>query len=319
MLPAGTVLAIDIGGTQYSAALVGPAGRLLRRRSGTTDRQAGAAWMIARILAEGRRLLALFPGRVRGCGVGFGGPVDFAAQRVVSSTHVPGWEDVPLAHLLEQELGVPVVVENDANAGALGEYAFGAGRQSRHLVYCTISTGIGGGIVLDGQIYRGSDGNAGELGHLPVLPDGPRCDCGNRGCLEALCSGKSIGLRAAAEVRRHPRQGQRLQEAAGGGQITARAVFDAARQGDPLAGRIVGETCLYLGMGLAGLMNTLAPDRIVVGGGVSKAGAVLFAPLREQAARFTMPVHRPHLRIAPARRRGSAVLLGAAVLARTVI
>ena len=314
------ILAIDIGGTNYRVSLAGPEGRIHRIRTASTDRAGGAGWMIPRLLEESRRLLEEAPGKVAACGIGFGGPVDFVAQRVLSSTHVPGWEDIPLPQIIERELGLPALMENDANAGALGEFEFGAGQGSQHLIYYTISTGIGGGIILDGQIYRGSDGNAGELGHVPVMLDGPLCDCGNRGCLEAVCSGKSIGRRAQEALRRQPRRGRGIRQAAGqAGQITARAVFDAARQGDPLAQSLVEETCEYLGMGMAMAMNALAPGCIVVGGGVGRAGRVLFDPLREQASRFTMPVHRPHLRILPARRPGRAVLLGAVALARGLL
>lgn len=313
------ILAIDIGGTQYGLALATREGRIVKGTTGATDRSSGAAWMIDRIVEEGRRLVAISPRPVSACGIGFGGPVDFGDQRVVNSTHVPGWEDVPLPHLVQSHLGLPSVVDNDGNVGALGEFTFGAGRGSRNLVYYTISTGIGGGIVLEGRIYWGSDGNAGELGHGPILADGPPCDCGNRGCLEALCSGSAIGRRAAVAVLARPRRGRGIRLPAAGEPITARAVFDAAKSGDRLALEIVGETCLYLGMGLATAMNTLAPDVIVIGGGVSKAGRALFGPLREQASRLVMPVHRPHLKILPARRGGQSVLLGAVALARHVL
>ncbi|MDP6779265.1 MAG: ROK family protein, partial [Candidatus Latescibacteria bacterium] len=280
-----------------------------------TDRSGGADWMIERILEAGRKLLSRSPGKVSACGIAFGGPVDFGAQRIVNSTHVAGWDDVALPEIVGRELKLRAVVDNDANVGALGEFTFGAGAGIRNLVYYNIGTGIGGGIIVDGQIYRGSDGNAGELGHCPILPDGPLCDCGNRGCLESLCSGKSIGNRAAEMVRRHPRRGRAIL-ACGDGEVSARAVFDAARQTDGLAQEIVDETCRYLGMSAATAMNAFAPDAIVVGGNVSKAGRVLFDPLREQASRYVMPVHRPHLKIKRAKLGGKSQLLGAVALAK---
>lgn len=310
------ILAIDIGGTRYSLGLATVEGKLLKRVVRTTDRSGGAAWMVERILEEGRKLLTASPEPVSACGIGFGGPVDFAAQRIVNSTHVSGWDDMPLADIVQRKLGIPAIVDNDANAGGLGEFRFGAGRGSRNLVYYTVSTGIGGGIVLNGEIYRGSNGNAGELGHVPILPDGPLCACGNRGCLEALCSGTAIGRRAAEAVRKQ--RGRGIRRAGGEGPVSAKAVFDAARQGDKLALEIVNETCCYLGMGLATTMNAFAPDVIVIGGGVSKAGRVLFDPLRKQTARFLMPVHRPYLKILPAQRKGRSVLLGAVALARRI-
>lgn len=308
------ILAVDIGGTNFSLALGTPDGRILKRTTCSTDRSGGAGWMIERVLKVGRRFIASSPEAVSACGISFGGPVDFASQRIVNSTHVAGWDDVAIPETIQRDLGIPAVVDNDANAGALGELTFGAGRGCRHLIYYNIGTGIGAGIIIDGEIYRGANGNAGELGHVPVLPDGPLCDCGNRGCLEALCSGTAIGRRGEEAVRTLPGRGGGIRQA-GGGPVTARAVFDAAREGDGLALNLVNETCRYLGMGVAAAMNTLAPEAIVIGGSVAKAGRVLFEPLREQADRFLMPVHRPHLRILPARLNGKSGLLGAVALA----
>ncbi len=308
------ILAVDIGGTNFSLALGTPDGRILKRTTGSTDRSGGAGWMIERVLKVGRRFIASSPEAVSACGISFGGPVDFASQRIVNSTHVAGWDGVAFPETIQRDLGIPAVVDNDANVGALGELTFGAGRGCRHLIYYNIGTGIGAGIIIDGEIYRGANGNAGELGHVPVLPDGPLCDCGNRGCLEALCSGTAIGRRGEEAVRTRPGRGGGIRQAEGGS-VTAKAVFDAARAGDPLALDLVNETCRYLGMGVAAAMNALAPEAIVIGGSVAKAGRVLFEPLREQADRFLMPVHRPHLRILPARLKGKSGLLGAVALA----
>ncbi len=270
--------------------------------------------MIERILTRGRRLLASSPQDVSACGISFGGPVDFASQRIVNSTHVAGWDNLAIPETIQGDLGIPAIVDNDANAGALGELTYGAGRGCRHLVYYNIGTGIGAGIIIDGAIYRGANGNAGELGHVPVLPDGPLCDCGNRGCLEALASGTAIGRRGEEAVRQQPLRGAGIREAAGG-PVSAKAVFDAARTGDGLALELVSETCRYLGMGVAAAMNAFAPEAIVIGGSVAKAGRALLEPLREQADRFLMPVHRPHMRILPARLKGTSGLLGAVALA----
>ena len=314
------ILAIDIGGSQFGLALITAEGKVLKRATRRAERFEYAGRVVEGILMEGKRLLADSPAPVAACGIGFGGPVDFEAQRIVNSTHVPGWDDLPLPGVIREELGIPAVVDNDANVGGLGEFAFGAGRGSSNQVYYTVSTGIGGGVVIDGEIYRGSDGFAGELGHVPILPDGPACECGNRGCLEALCSGTAIGRRGAEAVRRHPRRGRSIRRTAGeGAPVTAKAVFDAARAGDRLAQEVVEEVCVDLGMGLATTMNAFAPDVIVVGGGVSKAGRVLFEPLRAQVDRFTMPVHRPYVKVVPARLKGRSVLMGAVALAKAVL
>ena len=200
--------------------------------------------------------------------------------------------------------------------GALGEYTFGAGKNSRHIIYYTVSTGIGGGIIINGEIYRGGNGYAGELGHVPILRDGPQCDCGNRGCLEALCSGTAIGRRATAAVQKHPRKGITITRAANNNPITAKALFDTARSGDPYARTLVDEICTDLGQGLAISVNAFAPDVIVIGGGVSNAGRILFEPLHRETRRFLMPVHRPNLKIIPAKLKNRSVLLGAVALAK---
>jgi glucokinase len=313
------ILGIDIGGSQFGLVLATTDGKVVKRVQRSSDRDAGASLMIAHILSESRLLLAASPEPVSCCGIGFGGPVDFGQQRIINSTHVKGWDDCPLPAQITQALGIPAVVDNDANIGALGEFTFGAGIGCDNLVYFTISTGIGGGIIIHGEIYRGSDGNAGELGHCPILLDGPRCDCGNRGCLEALCSGTAIGRRARMAVDKHPRKGRVLLRLAGGDPVTAKTLFDAARQKDAFAQSLVVETCTYLGMGVATAMNAFAPRAIVIGGGVARAGRALFDPLRREADRFLMPIHRPHLKIRPARLGGRSVLMGAVALAEKML
>lgn len=310
------ILALDIGGTQFGLALATARGKIVRRIQRRTDQRGGARWMVEQLLKESASLLARSPKPVSVCGIGFGGPVNFAAQRIVNSTHITGWDNYRLPDVIERELGIPAIVDNDANVGALGEYTFGAGVGCRNMVYYTVSTGIGGGIIIDGLIYRGGNGNAGEFGHAPILLNGPRCICGNRGCLEILCSGTAIGKRGEALAKKFPRRGHLLRLLSNGEQITAKVVFDAARRGDPLGRHIVGETATYLGMSVATTMNTIAPDLIVIGGGVSQAGRILFEPLRREADRFLMPIHRKSLKVVPAKLKGLSVILGAVVLAK---
>jgi glucokinase len=178
-------LAIDIGGTKFSLGLF-EGEQMIRRESRATHRDGGPEWMLAEIAS----IVGDWP-RFDRCGIGFGGPVDFAHQRVALSTHVGGWPDFPLVERIAEMFRVPAIVDNDANVGALGEAAYGAGRSGHlPLFYMTLSTGIGGGIVLgDGTVYRGADSWAGEIGHLTIRPDGPECLCGARGCFERLCSG----------------------------------------------------------------------------------------------------------------------------------
>jgi len=295
------ILAIDIGGTQFRLAIVDDLGKMIRVVRRATRAESGADWMIDQVLSIASDLLRQFD--ITAAGIGFGGPVDFSEQRIISSTHVAGWEDVALSEILEKELNIRATVDNDANMGALGEFTFGAGRGMKSIVYYTISTGIGGGIILDGEVYRGANGNAGELGHVPILPDGPVCACGNVGCLEALCSGPAIAARAVGAVRGF-REG-----------MTAKDVFGLARNRDQAAIRLVKQTADYLGMGIAATINTLAPELVVIGGGVSKAGRDLFDPLRESVKRRVMAVHRPFVRVVRAKRGDSSVLFGAAAMA----
>jgi glucokinase len=185
-----SVLAIDIGGTKFSIALfrrVRGAWTMSHRESRQTDREGGREWMLARIEEIGRGWAE--EEEFESIGVGFGGPVNFERQQVVLSTHVGGWSDFDLPSWLRERFVVPVVMDNDANAGALGEGFFGAGQGARPMFYMTISTGIGGGILTEEGVYRGADSYAGEIGHLNVRPDGPECLCGSHGCLERMCCG----------------------------------------------------------------------------------------------------------------------------------
>lgn len=313
------ILAIDIGGSQFGLILSTPNGQVVQHLQCSTHRTDGAQRMIGKIISESRTLVSQSPKPVVACGIGFGGPVNFSTQHIINSTHVKGWDNCPLPQMIKKELGMPAIVDNDANIGALGEFTFGAGKGSTNLVYYTISTGIGGGIIINGQIYRGSNGNAGELGHCPILQNGPRCDCGNKGCLEALCSGTAIGKRTQKAVQKHPRKGRVIRNLAKDNPITAKTLFDAAKQKDPFAQTLVKEICTDLGMGVATAQNAFAPNVIVIGGGVSKAGRVLFDPLRKETDRFLMPVHRPHLNIRQAKLKDRSVLFGAVALAKTIL
>jgi glucokinase len=193
-------LAIDIGGTKFSLGLF-DGGRMVERVTRSTDKEGGRAWMLSQIVPLAQEWT------FDRCGIGFGGPVNFKAQRVALSTHVGGWQGFPLVQFLEEQLGVPAIMDNDANVGALGEALYGAGTGFSPLFYMTLSTGIGGGIY-NGEILRGADSYAGEIGHLTIRPDGPECLCGSNGCLERMCCGlwleRDYG-RTAKELMQDPR------------------------------------------------------------------------------------------------------------------
>ena len=247
-------LAIDIGGTKFSVAAFDDA-RMIRRESRTTNRQGGREWLLEQL----QPMLREWHGELRfdRCGIGFGGPVDWNSQIVATSTHVGGWRDFDLPGYVSKVLdGAPVIMDNDANSGALGEYLYGAGKDCSPLVYVTMSTGIGGGIVIDGRLMRGTDSWAGEIGHINVRPDGPECLCGSNGCFERMCCGlwleRDHGV-AAKELMQRP-------------EFVREYVVDVAR---------ALKACIML----------LNPARILIGGGIGKAGDTLFVPLRSELQR----------------------------------
>lgn len=297
----GYYLGLDFGGTKLAAGIADEQGTLITLGRHPTDPAAGPVGALATL----RRLVEGFsprPERFEAVGISFGGPVDPTGTRTLLSHHGPGWEDYPLVEQVAEIWPGPVVMDNDANAAALGEVRFGAGRGYRTVLYVTVSTGIGGGIVIDGSIYRGRHGLAGEIGHTIVLPDGPPCPCGKRGCLEAVGAGPTIA-RAYAE-----KAGRRAEE------VTTSEVFARARAGDPAAATVLEQAIRLLGIGLANAINLLDPDLVIVGGGVSKAGEALFQPLGEAVRAASAPSPAEAVRIVPAALGDAVGVLGAVAL-----
>jgi len=307
------VLAVDIGGTHYRVGLFDEQGRRLLVQEGDTDRAAGREWMLSQLATHCRDLLASTDAPVKACGVSFGGPVDFTHQRV-TSVHASGWRDFELGKWFEQTLGVPCQLDNDANAGALGEFHSGAGRGAKLLVYITISTGIGSGLVHEGKLLRGRDCLAGELGHIPVSDSNERCSCGGRGCLETLSSGGAMQARARDWAQRRPERVARMVELSGGQDITAKAVMQAAAEGDAAAAHIVREAMRWLARGLLTVIRILNPDVIILGGGVAQSGALLLDNLRNFLEELASPTISYSTEIVTAALGNYSPLYGAAVL-----
>ena len=310
------LLALDFGGTKLSAALAAVGERrwlALERVLSPPDARASSD--LDTMLAMSRAMLAQTGGALAAVGVSFGGPVDATAGLVRLSHHVPGWENFPLRERLTEALGVPVKVDNDANVAALGEWRFGAGQGCQSLLYVTVSTGVGGGWILDGHIYHGADSMAGEIGHMLIQPDGPLCACGRRGCLEALASGPAIARRARELLVADPQAGAGLRTLVKGNltAITARHVSLAAATGDPLARQVLDEAARALGIGIGNVVTLMNPQRVVVGGGVSKAGPGYFEVVRVTARANTLPGIR--VDIVPAALGDDAPLWGAVALA----
>jgi len=265
------VLALDIGGTKLAAGVVDGAGRVHSFVTRPSRTERGVDEVLEELFAVGRAALEASDddgAEIDAIGIGCGGPLDADSGILLAPPHLPGWRDVPVTSLAAREYGVPATLENDATAAAAGEHRWGAGSGTRNMVYLTLSTGVGGGVVIDGRLYRGASGNGGELGHVTVDWRGRPCrGCGRRGCLEAYVSGTSIAERA---------------QEAGLEVSTAEEVTSAARTGDPRAVAVWEETLAALACGVISIVNLFEPELVVIGGGVSRAGEQLLAPLRER-------------------------------------
>lgn len=323
------LLALDYGGTKHTAALL-RAGESAWAVHARVDSPPGAdaGYDQATMLRMARGLLAQAPGRLAAIGVSFGGPVDAARGLVRLSHHVPGWEEVPLAERLRAELGAPAAVDNDANVAALGEWRTGAGQGAASLLYVTISTGIGGGWVLGGRIWGGADGMAGEIGHLIVRPGGTLCACGRRGCAEAEACGWAIAAKARERLEARSwkleagseglQTGSTLLALAGGKPeaITAQMVAQAAAGGDDLAQDVLDDAARALGDALGAATSLMNPERIVLGGGVTKSGARWWRTVRAEARATAFEQSRAE--IVPAALGDDAPLWGAIALAEEI-
>jgi len=287
------LLALDFGGTKLAAATW--------RRRDAQDKE--FAWVASVLLSPTNDATADREVMLRICdevlageapaavGVSFGGLVQQKQGKVVRSHHVRGWEGFPLKEWLENRFKVPVVVDNDANVAAFGEWQFGAGKGCETLLYVTVSTGVGGGWILGGQIYHGRDGLAGEIGHMPILKDGPLCTCGRRGCVEAFASGQAIARHASEIMAAQPAIETSLRTISGHDSmtLTAEAVAQAVAAGDKLATKILREAGEALGRGIACAISLMNPDRVVLGGGVTKAGAQYLRWVREETRLNLLP------------------------------
>jgi glucokinase len=311
------VIAIDLGGTKIRAVVVDGGGQIVGEDIRPTEGDEGQDIVIGRMVDAARAA-------VKACGVPFSslaavgvtapGTIDFERGFIYQAPNLRGWDAVPLAAQLRERLELPTVLENDANAAAYGEWRYGAGRGTRHMIYLTVSTGIGGGLILNGQLYRGADGAAGELGHVTVEEDGPPHNCGMVGCIEVMASGTAIARMAHEAVAAG--RSEALAHAAARGDLTAREVSQAAEANDAVAQEILARAAHYLGVGLAGYVNIFNPQMIVLGGGVTRIGARFLDPafaLAKQRA-FSLPANT--VRFAVAALKGRAEVLGVAALAR---
>ena len=313
-----SVIGIDLGGTKIGTALVNSAGEIIAYDYRETHASEGLEAVIGRMLDAARHVMAqagVERSQVAAVGIGAPGPLEVETGVVVAPPNMPGWERVPLKRLIEERLGITTFIENDANAAALGEHRFGAGRGVEHMIYVTVSTGIGGGLILDGELYHGATGMAGEIGHVTIVPYGPLCGCGNRGCLEALASGTSVARQARERVARGvPTLMADLAEG-DPERITARLVAEAAGRGDVEAQEILAEAMGYLGIGMATLVNLFNPQLIVIGGGLTNIGEAMFEPVRRAIDRHAFRVPAQAVRVVQAGLGDKVGVLGAAAVA----
>jgi len=299
MTDAPYIVGVDIGGTKVACVLADVEGNILARQWQPT--RAGEGWQVVvqQLFEMTERVLEGVSYRqVRGIGISCGGPLDSQRGVVYSPPNLPGWDAVPIKQVFEDRFGLPARLENDANATALAEHRFGAGRGTRNMVFMTWGTGVGGGLVLDGRLYRGTNDLAGEIGHTTVLLDGPLCGCGKRGCLEALVSGPSIARRARELAGESPES--LIWQRTSPNEATAQHVVEAAHAGDTFARFVLAEAGTYMGIGIANVAQILNPERVVLGTIAVKAGDLVLEPLRQALQVHAWNRVREVLQVVPA-------------------
>jgi glucokinase len=304
-------IGVDLGGTQVRAALVDEHGNILQRIEERTDADAGPDHVLGQIsILADRLLLACDPAAIVGIGVSAPGPLDTESGTALDIPTLRGFSNYPLREELQKRFRFPVNLENDGIAAAIGEWQFGAGRGIANLVYVTVSTGIGGGAIVDGRVVRGRKGMAGHVGHMSIAPDGVLCPCGNKGCFEAYASGTAFTKRARARVL----ECSETSLARRGEVLDSRSVFAAAGDGDPLANRLVDEEAEILGRGFTNLIHIFSPEIVIMGGGLSHQFDRLQPGIQAHIAQWAMPAFRDVEVVCAALGQNSG-LVGAAALA----
>jgi len=287
------IIGIDLGGTKIAGILIAPSGKILMDVQIPTEAKKGKKQVLKNIKKAIRLLIHSHKGKVKAIGIGAPGPIIYEKGIVIGAPNLPGWKKVHIKDILEQEFKLPVFVDNDANCAALAELKFGAAKKCKHVIYMTISTGIGGGIIIDRKVYRGAIGSAGEFGHMIIMPNGPKCSCGNYGCLEALASGSAIRRKTGMD---------------------AIALELAARQGDKKALQVIEKVGFYLAIGVANMVNTFNPEMVIIGGGLSNMRELLMKPILKNYKKYTLKLPQKYAKIVKAKLGGKAGVLGAAVL-----
>ncbi|QLY80244.1 ROK family protein [Clostridium intestinale] len=306
------VVGVDLGGTKISCALSDLEGRVVAQTTIPTLAHEGDNPVLGRIIKTIEMVLEegnVETNEVAAIGIGSPGPLDAKNGIIVTTPNLP-FKNFQLVKPIEEKFSIPTYLDNDANVAAIAEFMFGAGKGTENMVYITVSTGVGGGAILNGKIYRGSTTNALEVGHTTVFPGGPRCGCGNLGCLEATSSGTAIGRRANEAVNSKVETSLRDYET-----VTSYEVFKEAEKGDAVSKKILDEAFNYLGIGVANIIASFDPDKVIIGGGVSKGGDVLFNKVQEVVNERCFKSMAEYCKIVPAGLGTDAGVLGAVALA----
>lgn len=308
----GYVIGVDLGGTKIHGAIADLEGNIIASQVVPTEAKDGDKAVLNRIIGVIDKVLeksGKTSEEVKAIGIGSPGPLDTKKGTIVASSNLP-FKNFSLVDPIKNKFNVPVYLDNDANVATIGEFMFGAGKNTNNMIYVTVSTGVGGGAILNGKIFRGNTSNALEVGHTTILPEGPRCNCGNHGCVEALASGTAIGKRALEAVESGLETTLAKYE-----NPTSYEVFVEAKNGDEVAKDILHRSLTYLGIGVANIINTFDPEMIVIGGGVSKGGQVVFQRVKEVVDERALKAMAEKCKIVPAGLGTDAGVIGAVALA----
>lgn len=311
------VFAVDLGGTNIRVAAIDGKGNILKRAKKPTLVKEGKESVFRSLISALEEISQALPERkVKGVGLGIAGAIDIEKGIITQAPNFLGFDRYPIREKIQATFlkYLTVIIDNDANVAAMGEKWQGAGKGVNNLICITLGTGIGGGIIINGKLVHGADGMAGELGHITVVPDGPLCNCGNYGCLEALASATAIRREAIEALTRYPESELNKQWKGNSDAITAEMVYHAARAGDLICRKIYQDMGRYLGIGIANFINIFNPDMVVIGGGVSSAWEMFIPYTKEEVNKRAFKVPAERAKIVPAKCGDDAGLLGAAYL-----
>ncbi|MFL0249247.1 ROK family protein [Clostridium neuense] len=306
------VIGIDLGGTKISGAISDLEGNILSQNTTPTLAEDGEEAVLNRIIKVIEKVMSdagKNSEEIKAIGIGSPGPLDAKKGVIITTPNLP-FKNFALVEPIENKFGINTYLDNDANVAAIGEYLFGAGKGTKNMVFVTVSTGVGGGAIINGDIYRGNTSNALEIGHTTLVEDGPRCNCGNYGCTEALASGTAIAKRAKEAIESGAKTSLTNYE-----KVTSYEVFVEAKKGDKVASDIIDKCLNYLGICVANIINTFDPEMVIIGGGVSKAGDIVFDKIKEVVDTRAFKAMAEACKIVPAGLGTDAGVIGAVALA----